>query len=81
MKKSQDNSVCTQSQRNRILERLKIKPLTTFQARSELDVMHPAARVQELKAQGNNICTHWEVVGTGKAKHRIAKYVLFAGGD
>jgi len=80
MKKSQQSSVCTKSQRNRILEWLRIKPLTTLDARCELDVMHPASRVQELKAQGHNICTHWETVDTGKGKHRVASYVLLAGG-
>jgi len=76
MNNKHDHSTNVQSQRKRILNWLKTKPLTTLQARTELDVMHPAARVQELKAQGNNICTHWETVDTGKAKHRVASYVL-----
>lgn len=78
MKKSQENSVCTLSQRNRILEWLRTKPLTTFQARSELDVMHPSARVQELKALGHNIQTHKELVDNGKSKHKVASYVLLS---
>jgi len=69
-------STNVKSQRKRILEWLSTKPLTTLQARTELDIMHPAARIQELKAQGNNICTHWETVDTGKVKHRVASYVL-----
>jgi hypothetical protein len=66
------------SQRQRILNWLRIGPLTTIQARKELDVMHPAARIQELRDQGHNIITHWATSDTGKAKHRVACYVLFA---
>lgn len=68
------------SQRNRILERLQQGPMTTADARSELDIFHPAARVQELRERGHNIVTHWKTVDTGKAKHRVASYVLLAGG-
>jgi Helix-turn-helix domain len=67
-------------QRQRILEWLQQKPLTTYEARQELDVFHPSARVQELKEQGHNIHTHWTTVETPFGKHRIAKYVLLSGG-
>jgi len=67
----------TQSQRQRILEWLHHETLTTIQAREFLDVMHPAARVQELRGQGYEIVTHWTTSDTGKAKHRVARYVLF----
>ena len=66
-------------QRQRILEWLLQKPLTTYQARQELDVFHPSARVQELKRFGHNIITHWTSVETPLGKHRIAEYVLFSG--
>lgn len=66
------------SQCNRILEYLRTKSLTTIDARTELDIMHPSARVQELKEQGHNIVTYWEVVDNGQGKHRIANYVLFS---
>lgn len=66
-------------QRQRILEWLLNKPLTTYQARQELDVFHPSARVQELKEAGHNIHTHWTTVDTGKGGHRIACYVLLGG--
>jgi len=65
-------------QRERILAWLKTAPLTTLQARKELDVLHPAARVMELRIRGHNIVTHWTISDTGKAKHRIASYVLLA---
>ena len=69
------------SQRNRIFEWLQSAPLTTLQARQELDVFHPAARVQELRARGHNIVTHWETINSGKAKHRVACYVLLVDND
>jgi hypothetical protein len=71
-------SINAESQRNRILAHLQSSPLTTLQARSELDIMNPSQRVFELKALGHNIKTHWETVDTGKAKHRMASYVLLA---
>jgi len=80
MQNKQSYSTKVQSQRKRILNWLTTKPLTTIQARTELDIMHPASRVQELKAQGHNIFTHWETVDTGKGRHRVASYVLLAGG-
>jgi len=68
-------------QRQRILEWLLQKPLTTYQARQELDVFHPSARVQELKEQGYNIQTHWTTVKTLLGSHRVAQYVLLSGGE
>jgi hypothetical protein len=72
-------STDTNNQRLRILAWLLISPLTTLQARAELDIMNPSQRVSELKARGHNIVTHWTVSDSGKAKHRIASYVLLAG--
>jgi|GEM_PF-892809 len=73
-----DNSAL--SQRMRILDWFISKPsLTTEQGRLELDVMHPAARVMELREKGYNILTFWEVVPTASGKTRkIAKYVLLS---
>ncbi len=68
------------SQRLAILAWLKSKSLTTLEARTQLDIFHPAARIQELRKRGHHIFTHWETVYTGNKKHRIAKYVLFSEG-
>lgn len=74
-------STDAETQRQRLLTRLRAAPLTTTQARTELDIMHPAARVQELRERGYKIVTHWQKVDTGKAKHRTACYVLLGGGS
>ena len=59
--------------RARILDWLKTKPLTTFQARNELDIPSPAPRVFELRhIEGYHIVTQW-VYEQG---HYIAQYVL-----
>ncbi len=79
MNKIVKSLACAESQRMAILAWLKISTLTTFEARAELDIPHPAGRVNELRALGHNILTHWEIVDSGNNKHRIAKYVLFAG--
>ena len=68
-----------ESQRERLLAWLMTSTLTTLQARTELDVMHPAARIQELREAGHNIVTHWTTGNTGKANHRVACYALLAG--
>lgn len=70
----------TASQRKRILEFLRIRPLDTLTARKELDVMHPAARVMELKRSGKKIQT----VKIDRASecgkiHCVACYALEAG--
>ena len=51
--------------------------LTTIEARRELDIMMPAARVFELRAMGYDIATVWTqgVTEYGR-KHRIARYVF-----
>lgn len=64
----------THIQRNRLLEELRRRPLTTFEARTLLDIPHPAGRVKELR-EHHRIITCW-VTEQG---HRIARYVLLAG--
>ena len=70
----------TAAQRKTIYEHLATgNRLTTLYARDEMGIMHPAARVMELRKQGHNIVTNWRIEEdvTGK-RHRIAEYVLFA---
>lgn len=69
----------TDAQRQAVLARLHCGPMTTLQARQELDIMHPAARVMELRGLGFNIITHraWEESDAGQ-EHRVARYVLLA---
>jgi predicted ArsR family transcriptional regulator len=66
----------TQSQKRRLLEYLiKHQRITTLAARQQLDVMHPAARVQELRADGNNIVTFKRHIDN---HHKVAEYVLLS---
>ncbi len=66
-----------QAQRNRILSYLHAKPLDTLTARKELDVMHPAARVMELRKSGIGIKTIKIDRSSDCGKiHRVACYVL-----
>ncbi len=65
-------------QRKRLLERLQHQPVSTLEARRELDVLHPAGRVQELRESGFNIVTHWSLEPSECGQsHRVARYVLF----
>ena len=74
-RKSTDTSAAMQ--RARMLDALKRRPLTTLQARRELDVMHPAARVMELRRDGYPIEMVWahDITAEGYT-HRVARYAL-----
>jgi hypothetical protein len=72
----------TYSQRLRFLERLKFAPVDTVTARRELDVVHPAARIMELKRGGNRIDTVRVGRPTDCGKmHRVGLYVLRSEGE
>lgn len=74
------NSNSTNAQRQRLLECLKVTPVDTITARREMDVMHPAARIMELKRRGNQIDAVWVDRPTDCGKvHRVALYVLKSG--
>ena len=63
-------------QGSRLLEALRLFPISTFEARKLLDVMHPAGRVQELREDGyciDSLRTS-EPSEIGRP-HRIAVYV------
>ena len=64
-------------QAKRLLEALRRFPVSTFEARRHLDIMHPAGRVQELRDEGHEIDTLRisERSEIGRA-HSIAVYVL-----
>lgn len=67
------------AQRVRLLDRLQRRgPLTTLDARLELDVLHPAMRILELRKLGHDIRTVWVQQSTAAGKvHRVGKYQLF----
>ena len=70
-----DNSAT--AQRNRLLDALRVSPVTTIEARRNLDILMPAARVFELRDQGFDIATSWVWQETEQGKpHRVARYVL-----
>jgi len=72
---------CTEAQRALLLKRLQEKPCTTVEARHELDIIAPAARIFELRHHhGHNIQTFWTTaLNPGGRNHRVAKYVLLPG--
>lgn len=73
----------TAAQRARILTHLQNhRVLTTLEARHLLNVMHPAARVMELRKHGYNIITNRRKDADSEGRlHRVAEYVLMPGGD
>lgn len=51
------NDTSADAQRTRLLARLQNGPVDTITARSEMNIMMPAARVKELRVQGHPIKT------------------------
>ena len=50
--------------------------VSTLEARRELDIMHPAGRVLELRQAGCEIRTVWVSATTSEGhRHRIARYL------
>jgi len=78
-KTPRSNSNSAHAQRQRLLVRLRIAPVDTITARGDLDVMHPSARIMELKRQGYLIDTVRIERPTDCGKlHRVALYVLLS---
>lgn len=68
-----------ETQAIRLLEAFQVfGSLTTQDIRHELDIMHPAGRVKELRGRGFEIPANWESYPTTSGKmHRMARYVYF----
>jgi hypothetical protein len=75
--KTDETSTSSEAQRKRLLEALQNRSLTTLEARRELDVMHPAARIMELRKKGHDIQTVRvpDLTREGFA-HNVARYIL-----
>ena len=67
-------------QRARILKHLEdagSKGASTIELREQLDILHPAGRVNELREEGHKVNTRWTVTENAQGKkHRNARYVL-----
>lgn len=73
----QHNDNSAESQRVRLAIALREHgSITTIEARRDLDIMMPAARILELREQGCKIDTVWTNDTTEQGKqHRVARYV------
>ena len=74
---SNDTRVDTEAQLSRVLTALRIGPATTVQLVREHDILHPPARILQLRKRGFEIATVWVSAETLRgAVHRVGKYVL-----
>ena len=75
------NDTSTQAQKQRLLLSLRERSITTIEARKDLNILSPAARIFELRHDlGLNIQTVWTNECTPEGyRHRVAKYVLQPG--
>jgi hypothetical protein len=68
-----------ESQCRRIIEALRAAPRTTVELCREFDILHPPARILQLRERGHVIVLHWVYVETiPKVFHRVGKYVLMS---
>ena len=63
-------------QRARILDALRVGPLTSLEAIQNLGILRAAARVHELREEGHRIVTVWSCTWVNGKIRRIARYVL-----
>lgn len=76
--RQQDNS--TKAQRQRLLAALRRCPVTTIEARRDLDIMAPTPRIFELHQRGFQIVTIWAHQATDcRRDHRVARNMLIKG--
>lgn len=68
------------AQAARLLERLCLGPVDVFTARHELNILHPAARIRDLREKGYPIKTHLKTLEdpAGYTHPRCAVYYLSA---
>lgn len=78
LKTSRVNDTSGNAQRLRLLARLKLEPIDTITARSELNIMMPAARIKELRDRGHDIRRHLITLtdDQGRPHYGIALYFL-----
>lgn len=71
------------AQRARLLARLQLGPVDTLTARSELNILMPAARIKELKERGHPIRAQRINMTDeqGRTHHGIALYYLTQTGE
>ncbi|MFM8342486.1 MAG: helix-turn-helix domain-containing protein [Methylomonas sp.] len=68
-------------QTERLLDYLRTyKSISTLEARAILDILAPATRIKDLREDGHKIVTHWSEEDTPLSTHKVARYVLMAGG-
>ena len=69
----------TEAQLSRVLTVLRCGPTTTVQLVREHDILHPPARILQLRKRGFGIATIWVNAETlHGAVHRVGKYVLLS---
>ncbi len=82
-KHSDVENITLPAQRVRFLAHLEIGPVSTIEARRDLNIMQPAARIKELREAGHPIETHLRSLydDHGRYHSRVAVYYLSGRGE
>ena len=69
------------TQRTRLIEAMRCGlAVSTYEARRDLDIYYPPARIKELRDDGHAIKTLWQTVTTEAGDdHRVGLYILESG--
>ncbi len=81
--RDQFKGTATETQRALMRAALEALPtVSTVEARRDLDILHPAGRIMELRRAGLEILTTWiEEMTSAGVRHRIGLYSLKRGGS
>ncbi|GEM_PF-877198 len=63
----------------KVLSRLRRKSMTSIELYHDCEVIHPPARIRDLREAGYQIITHWDYDQfAGGELHKVGRYVLLA---
>ncbi|MGO3029128.1 helix-turn-helix domain-containing protein [Pseudomonas helleri] len=75
----QTDNHSTKAQGARLVQALRLGPVSTIDAARQLDIIHPPATVRWLRNRGYDIRTDWAYCPTepGRRPHRVGLYSLY----
>lgn len=75
----QTDNHSTEAQGTRLVQALRLGPVTTIYAARNLDIVHPPSTIRWLRNRGYGIRTDWAYSPTepGRRPHRVGLYILF----
>lgn len=72
------DSHTTEAQALRMIQALRVGPVSSIAAAQQLDIVHPPSTIRHLRKLGWGILTRWcyQAAAPGRRPHRVGLYVL-----